>query len=228
MIQSKLMEARVRLHALPLKKSGKNTFSGYSYFELGDFLPETLKILHDLKVCGVVSYAAEYAHLVLTDTEDGSLVAITSPMAEAHLKGAHPIQNLGAVQTYQRRYLWVTAMEIVENDILDLVHDKKEEPKREVKEPPKEIKDSKTRIEELKAKSKPKGWTIKVEDEGDWTESVIAGTDFLLGFAETPEDVQDIFKVNRSLFDRMKAEATIEYAELMAKFKEVKTKLENK
>jgi hypothetical protein len=228
MIQSKLMEARVRLHALPLKKSGKNTFSGYSYFELGDFLPETLKILHDLKVCGVVSYAAEYAHLVLTDTEDGSLVAITSPMAEAHLKGAHPIQNLGAVQTYQRRYLWVTAMEIVENDILDLVHDKKEEPKREVKEPPKEIKDSKTRIEELKAKSKPKGWTIKVEDEGDWTESVIAGTEVLLGFAETPEDVQDIFKVNRSLFDRMKAEATIEYAELMAKFKEVKTKLENK
>jgi len=44
---------------------------------------------------------------------------ITSPMAEANLKGAHPIQNLGAVETYTRRYLWVTAMEIVEHDALD-------------------------------------------------------------------------------------------------------------
>jgi hypothetical protein len=40
-------------------------------------------------------------------------------MAEANLKGTHPIQNLGAVETYQRRYLWMTAMEIVEHDALD-------------------------------------------------------------------------------------------------------------
>jgi hypothetical protein len=29
------------------------------------------------------------------------------------------VQNIGAVETYQRRYLWVTAMEIVEHDALD-------------------------------------------------------------------------------------------------------------
>ena len=46
------------------------------------------------------------------------------PAFEAALKGAHAIQNLGAVQTYMRRYLWVTAMEIVENDYLDHVHNK--------------------------------------------------------------------------------------------------------
>jgi hypothetical protein len=40
-------------------------------------------------------------------------------MAEANLKGCHPIQNLGAVETYTRRYLWVSAMEIVEHDALD-------------------------------------------------------------------------------------------------------------
>jgi hypothetical protein len=40
-------------------------------------------------------------------------------MADAQLKGCHPIQNLGAVETYTRRYLWVTAMEIVEHDALD-------------------------------------------------------------------------------------------------------------
>jgi hypothetical protein len=52
-------------------------------------------------------------------------------MASANLKGCHEIQNLGAVQTYQRRYLYVLAFEIVEHDVLDLTHDKNDtiEPK---------------------------------------------------------------------------------------------------
>jgi hypothetical protein len=29
------------------------------------------------------------------------------------------VQNIGAVETYQRRYLWVAALEIVEHDALD-------------------------------------------------------------------------------------------------------------
>jgi hypothetical protein len=40
-------------------------------------------------------------------------------MSRAELKGCHEVQNLGAVQTYLRRYLWTTAMEIVEHDALD-------------------------------------------------------------------------------------------------------------
>jgi hypothetical protein len=40
-------------------------------------------------------------------------------MSEAALKGCHPVQNLGAVETYIRRYLWVIALEIVEHDAVD-------------------------------------------------------------------------------------------------------------
>ena len=47
------------------------------------------------------------------------VVTFTSPMAESNLKGCHPIQNLGAVETYNRRYLYVSALEIVEHDALD-------------------------------------------------------------------------------------------------------------
>ena len=43
-------------------------------------------------------------------------LTFTSPMSEASLKGCHNVQNLGAVQTYLRRYLWVNAFEIVEQD----------------------------------------------------------------------------------------------------------------
>lgn len=115
----KLMEARKRLHAKELKKSGHNKFAGYYYFELGDFLPAVQEIFAGLGLCGIVSYTKDMAKLTITDTEDNSLVEITSPMGSAALKGCHEVQNIGAVETYQRRYLWVTAMEIVEHDALD-------------------------------------------------------------------------------------------------------------
>jgi hypothetical protein len=115
----KLAKARVMLQERTLTKTGHNKFAGYKYFELGDFMPAINDIFHALDLCGVVSYGSDLATLTITDTQDGTQLQITSPMAEANLKGAHPIQNLGAVETYTRRYLWVTAMEIVEHDALD-------------------------------------------------------------------------------------------------------------
>ena len=119
MVHKKLMAARMSLQEATLKKSGHNKFAGYSYFELGDFIPTITEIFYNIGLCGVVSYDSEIASLTITDTDDGTNIIITSPMAEANLKGCHPIQNLGAVETYTRRYLWVTAMEIVEHDALD-------------------------------------------------------------------------------------------------------------
>jgi hypothetical protein len=119
MVHKKLMQARIMLQNAPLKKSGHNKFAGYSYFELGDFIPTINAIFNEVGLCGVVSYDADIASLTITDTDDGTNIIITSPMADANLKGCHPIQNLGAVETYTRRYLWVTAMEIVEHDALD-------------------------------------------------------------------------------------------------------------
>jgi hypothetical protein len=118
-VHKKLMEARIKLLNTPLKKTGHNKFAGYYYFELGDFLPQVQVIFTGLNLCGYISYSRDVASLTIIDTEDGTSIVITSPMADANLKGAHPIQNLGAVETYTRRYLWVTAMEIVEHDALD-------------------------------------------------------------------------------------------------------------
>jgi hypothetical protein len=119
MVHKKLMQARMFLQQMALKKSGHNKFAGYQYFELGDFLPQINEIFHGQGLCGVISYDTDYASLTITDVDDGTNIVITSPMVEANLKGAHAIQNLGAVETYQRRYLWMTAMEIVEHDALD-------------------------------------------------------------------------------------------------------------
>ncbi len=118
-VYPKLMAARLALQNTALTKSGHNKFAGYKYFELGDFIPAIQKIFNDLGLCGVISYTADIATLSIIDMEDNSKIEITSPMSTAALKGCHEVQNLGAVQTYIRRYLWVTAMEIVEHDAID-------------------------------------------------------------------------------------------------------------
>jgi len=149
MVHLKLMRARLMLQDRELKKSGHNKFAGYSYFELGDFMPAINEIFFEVGLCGVVSYDSEIASLTITDVEDGTNIVITSPMADANLKGCHPIQNLGAVETYTRRYLWVTAMEIVEHDALDSSAPLKEEKKAPVIAPAQGIRDE-LPIEELR------------------------------------------------------------------------------
>lgn len=119
-VYKKLMSARLELQSRKLNKSGHNKFAGYDYFELGDFLPAIQEIFSKNELCGIVSFSADIARLTIIDTsENGGSIEITSPMSEAALKGCHAVQNLGAVQSYLRRYLWVTALEIVEHDALD-------------------------------------------------------------------------------------------------------------
>lgn len=115
----KLQEARIELQGMKLEKTGWNAFAKYAYFELGDFLPATQTIFLEKGLCGVVSFTTDLASLKIVDTEDNSETIITSPMASADMKGLLEIQKLGAVETYQRRYLWVDAMEIVEHDAVD-------------------------------------------------------------------------------------------------------------
>jgi len=228
MVHKKLMAARIRLQGTKLKKSGWNDFSKYHYFELGDFLPEIQNIFHDIGLCGVVSYDANYATLSITDTDDGTVIVIASPMAAAQLKGAHPIQNLGAVETYQRRYLWMTAMEIVEHDAIDSSsHDaprKVEEPKAIPKaEPKKYVKGDKLPPEWVEPNPP---WTIEIDAEhpAQWSQLLVDATKLNLDMAKTEDDVKDMYKVNRQHYDKVKAASPDIHAEIMDLFKEAKGK----
>lgn len=123
-VYKKLQDARVKLQALPLKESGKNTYANYTYMELGDFLPHINYICHEIGLCGVVSFG-DVATLTIVNTDKPEeAIIFCSPMSTAELKGCHAIQNLGAVQSYLRRYLWLAAFEIVEHDALDATNGK--------------------------------------------------------------------------------------------------------
>ena len=120
-VYTKLNEARAKFHALKLEKTGHNKFAGYYYFELGDFLIPALRIFDEVGLCAIVSFDSSIARMCITDTETNEQVSITSPLGSAALKGCHEIQNIGACETYCRRYLWVAALEIVEHDALDAI-----------------------------------------------------------------------------------------------------------
>lgn len=119
-VYQKLNAARKKFHSMEIKKSGENKFAGYKYFELSDFIIPALGIFDELGLTGIVRFNKDLAELVVVNTEKpDEVIVFISPMSEANLKGCHPVQNLGAVETYIRRYLWVAALEIVEHDAVD-------------------------------------------------------------------------------------------------------------
>ena len=213
-VHKKLMQARVDLLSVDLKKSGRNTFQNYSYFELGDFIPHIQTIFNKVGLCGVVTFNNEYAQLCITDVDDGTVIVITSPMAEANLKGSQPIQLIGSIQTFQRRYLWMAALELTEHDTIDMTPapEPKQAPKPEPKPSP---------VPELKAPTKPvKGrvdpippqhvepdrWTIYIEadDDASWVAKLLEVNELKISMAESAEDLRGLFQINRTVYDKLK------------------------
>lgn len=210
-VYKKLQNARTRLQRTALSKSGHNKFAGYQYFELGDFLPAIQEICNEVGLCGVINFTQDMASLTIFDTEAEGSVVFSSPMSSAALKGCHEVQNLGAVQTYLRRYLWTNAFEIVEHDALDaVVRDDKPEPK-----PQRIVGEGEWRIS---APPKPEG------DSSEWKQLVEQASMLALGLAKSEKDVMSVYKNNRTLFDTLKEVDEDFFKGLMDKFTAAKIK----
>ncbi|HAU4925755.1 hypothetical protein BGU48_11630 [Clostridioides difficile] len=126
-IYIKLMNVRVKLSKLNLKKSGENKFANFKYFELADFLPQATDLLEEVKLCPIVTFTNDYATLTLINGENPSeQIVFTSPMRDLQLKGSNELQALGGIETYQTRYLYIQLLNITENDSFDAVSGKNE------------------------------------------------------------------------------------------------------
>jgi len=197
-VYKKLSDARIKLQRTELTKSGHNKFAGYKYFELGDFLPAVQSIFNEVGLIDAISFTEDLATMVVYDVEDGSSVTFTSPMGTANLKGCHEVQNIGAVETYQRRYLYVTALSIVEHDALDAVTGSQSvEVKPVVKEVPKVDEDLEPLAETL----------IKF---GDTCESL--------------KELSGFWKKNQAGIDRMKSQKPELFKKVQDAFAQYKSK----
>ena len=119
-IYEKLQECRADLSKTKFTKSGHNTFSNYKYFELGDFLPIVNQLFKDNRLSSEFNLYDKMAILKIIDIDDlKSQIVFKVPIAEAKINGSSPIQALGGQITYLRRYLYINALEIAENDMVN-------------------------------------------------------------------------------------------------------------
>ena len=146
-VYSKLQLARVMLQETSLKKTGKNDYANFTYFQLKDFLPEVNKIFAKL---GLFSRFMLCPEVVATETmevkNENSVNVASKPIIKEMaileiidiVKGDNVIykmevapltignntkQNLyqaaGGRSTYYKRYLYRDALEIEEDDVYD-------------------------------------------------------------------------------------------------------------
>jgi hypothetical protein len=174
----------------------------------------------------MVSFTAETAYLTIHETEGDGFVTFTSPMSSAALKGCHDVQNLGAVQTYLRRYLWTNAFEIVEHDALDATTGgvepaKKVEPKPAAVPPKPAVPIAGEKGEwQIVAPAIPADGAIE-----DWLALIKTSSHMLLDLCADEADVMQIFKKNKVLFDTVKSQDAVFFKEMMGKFTDTKNKL---
>ena len=128
-IYQKMQAVKCELQKSVDSKSGKNNFAKFSYLQLTDFLPKLnelntkyglftqFQIITSYNPDGV---KIEKAVLKIVDTDDTSKgLVYESETADAFVKGATAIQNLGSLHTYMRRYLYVEAYDLAVEDDLD-------------------------------------------------------------------------------------------------------------
>ena len=127
-VYQKLLEARVLFMEEDVKKSGKNMKMAYKYFELEDIVPVALPIFQQVGLLPVTTFTNEEATMSLINVDNPSdYINFTSPMREIDpiISGktggevVNAIQRLGSVETYQRRYLYMIALDIVESDSIE-------------------------------------------------------------------------------------------------------------
>lgn len=119
-----IIAIRVKLQETNLKKSGKNRFAGFEYFELADFLPTLNKLMLEENICDAFYIDKDYATLELIKGEETRKYTIPferfeTPLNKTGQPSMQDIQYLGALNTYYKRYLYLNAFGITDGDVID-------------------------------------------------------------------------------------------------------------
>lgn len=119
-IHKKIAAVKKELSETNIAKTGINRHLNFKYHELADFLPYISKLNEKHGLNDVISINNDLATLTIHDTENDTCVAYAVPFVIADMQPKNDsIQKLGASLTYLRRYLYVQAYAITENDAVD-------------------------------------------------------------------------------------------------------------
>ncbi len=147
-VEDKIQEAKDCFDEIV--KSGYNSYQKFKYIELKDLNPIIRKVCRKFKLRTNFDWNLEEnrMYLKITDKEDKSEYIANIPTAP--ITASDPgkyMQDVGRVQTYAQRYLYVQVFEIAVPDNIDNQDQKKQQvhkqkkqptPKKQIKQEPKE------------------------------------------------------------------------------------------
>lgn len=170
-LNESIISIRVKLQNSKLKKSGKNKFAGFDYFELKDFLPKLNELMLEEGVNDLFTIDEEQVTLTLIKGEERQTYKMPFTIFETpvnirtdkngevrEVKSMQDIQYLGALNTYYKRYLYLNAFGITDGEVIDNMDNeeltstkKPTTEKKVVKASPKQIELIKTLVSDLDA-----------------------------------------------------------------------------
>lgn len=126
-VYQKLIEARSQFLNDGVEKSGKNMNVGFKYFELTDIVPSVTKIFKELGLIAIDKFTNETAYMTIVNCDapeetiefEAPFNQIAPIVSNAGKQVTNEMQALGSSITYMRRYLYMIAMDIVENDEIE-------------------------------------------------------------------------------------------------------------
>lgn len=123
-LNKSIIKIRVELQNAKLRKSGKNKFAGFEYFELADFLPKLNELMLEEEMNDRFFIKEGYAVLELNKGEEKQEYSIPftqfdTPANKQGQPSMQEIQYLGALNTYYKRYLYLNAFGITDGEVID-------------------------------------------------------------------------------------------------------------
>ena len=152
-LNESIIKIRVKLQNSKIKKSGKNKFAGFEYYELGDFLPKLNELMLEENINDLFTIEKDEVKLVLMKGEEKQEYKMPfrifeTPLTKDGKQSMQDIQYLGALNTYYKRYLYLNAFGITDGEVIDSMNS--EEIKKPIKQETKEIAITEKQIELIK------------------------------------------------------------------------------
>nr|DAI46387.1 MAG TPA: ERF superfamily protein [Caudoviricetes sp.] len=152
-LNESIIKIRVKLQNSKIKKTGKNKFAGFEYYELGDFLPKLNELMLEENINDLFTIENDEVKLILMKGEEKQEYKMPfrifeTPLTKDGKQSMQDIQYLGALNTYYKRYLYLNAFGITDGEVIDSMNS--EEIKKPIKQETKEILITEKQIELIK------------------------------------------------------------------------------
>lgn len=188
-IYEKLLKVREGFSAAKITKSGQNTFANFNYFELSDIVPTITKLCAEVKALPLINYGQGTATLKFINAEKpDEFIEVTCEMREITNNKMNAAQAYGSIQTYTRRYLYLTMFDIVEPDTLDTLPQGTQEPPKRAAMPP-------VQEPQPKAQRKPKPGKMSAENKTMMNKLVLSYSKVSgMSVKDTVKTIEDYFE----------------------------------